>query len=98
MPPKKSEQLKRAAADLDDVLNDSPVKKKKSKPNLAEPAVALPDQILPPPEVTAPDPQFIDTFEPEAALRLTRPPTQSTMPSTKSTSMSTSSVFRQQAQ
>jgi hypothetical protein len=75
MPPKTkkpSEQLKRAAADLDDALNDSPVKKKKSKSSLNTSTVAVPDPVLPMPEVTIPDPEFIDKFEPEPALHLTK--------------------------
>jgi len=72
MPPKKSEQLKRAAADLDEALNDSPVKKKKSKTNLGKEKAVIIDPVPPPPEVDVPDPSFIDRFEPEAALRLTK--------------------------
>jgi hypothetical protein len=75
MPPKtkkSAEQLKRAAGDLDDALNESPVKKKKSRTKLVEPTVALPDPVPPPAEPTNPEPEFIEKYEPESALRLTK--------------------------
>jgi hypothetical protein len=72
MPPKKSEQLKRAAADLDEALNESPVKKKKSRTDLGKQKATIVNPVLPPPEVDVPDPSFLDRFEPEAALRLTK--------------------------
>jgi hypothetical protein len=72
MPPKKSEQLKRAADDLDEALNDSPVRKKKLKTNLGNLNISMPKHVTPPPIDTIPDPEFIDKFEPEAALRLTK--------------------------
>jgi hypothetical protein len=72
MPPKRTKQLKRAAAELDDALNNSPVRKKKSKPNLVQPQVAIPQNVPPPLEVVTSAPQFMDTYEPEAALHLTK--------------------------
>jgi hypothetical protein len=72
MPPKKAGQLKRAADELDHVLENSPVHKKKSKSNLQQPEVAIPSNVVPPPAATTPDPGFVDRFEPEAALRLTK--------------------------
>jgi hypothetical protein len=72
MPPKKLEQLKWAAADLDEALNESPVRKKKSKSNLEQLKVNFPAKVIPPPEVLEPVPEFIDRFKPEAALHLTK--------------------------
>jgi hypothetical protein len=74
MPPKSSKKdlLKRAADDLDEALIDSPVRKKKSKTTLVEPTLVGPQPVVPPPLAAIPIPRFIDTYEPEAALRLTR--------------------------
>jgi hypothetical protein len=71
-PTKKAIMLKRAAEELDDALFDSPVHKKKSKTNLAQPDIIIPDQIVPPPVATVANPRFIQEFEPESALRLTK--------------------------
>jgi hypothetical protein len=75
MPPKisKKDLLKRAIDELDGVLIDSPVRKKKSKPTLVEPAAAGPQPVVVvPPAATIPSPRFVETYDPEAALRLTR--------------------------
>jgi hypothetical protein len=66
-----TEQLKRAADDLDEALNDSPVKKKKSKSNVKEQVVA-PKPVPAVKDVSTADPEFINKFEPESALRLTK--------------------------
>jgi hypothetical protein len=71
MPPKKAD-LKRAADALDEALNESPVRKKKSKTNINQQNVAIPEQIAPVPDIIQPDPKFIERFEPETALRLTK--------------------------
>jgi hypothetical protein len=70
MPTKKD--LKRAADDLEDALNESPIRKKKSKTGLAAPKVAVPKKIDPPVVADDADPEFMEKFEPETALRLTR--------------------------
>jgi hypothetical protein len=71
MPPKRADNLKRAQDALEDALNDSPILRKKSKRNLAS-KMKIPDPVPPPAEVVEAAPEFIDKFQPEAALRLTK--------------------------
>jgi hypothetical protein len=71
-PKKSAEQLKRAADDLDEALEGSPVKKKKSKTNLDEQTIAVPNPVIAPPDTSVPSPEYITLYEPGAALRLTK--------------------------
>ena len=71
-PKKSSEQLKRAADQLDEALEGSPVKKKKSKTNLDEQTINVPNPVIALPDISVPSPEYIALYEPEAALRLTK--------------------------
>lgn len=56
---------------LDDVFINS-VQKKKSKSNLNKSNLVIPEQVVPLPEAFVPAPEFIDMYELEAALHLTK--------------------------
>jgi hypothetical protein len=72
MPPKKADKLKRAADDLDEALDGSPITKKKSKTNLGEAIPSLPEKVVAPVDSNTPNVNFAEKYEPGAALRLTK--------------------------